>query len=103
MTRKILELDDLRALVAEDGEDTDARVIAFYAWQNAAETVAAAFEDKRGREDLTDLIAGYMTGKFKPTEMSEVEEWLREFQDPEAIGGEADEIEDMVERWRETL
>jgi len=94
-----LDLDDLRALVAVDGEDYDARVIAFYAWQDATETVAAELDDRRGAANLVNLLVGYMTGKFKPIEMAEVEDWVRDFQDPDAIGGDAEQLKELVEKW----
>lgn len=100
-----VDLDGLRRIVrtvvgtAVVGDDCDREVLDFYAWQDARE-VAEAFILDDEQHALAELLANYARGRIPPVTVADVELWLTEFQDPEAIGMSRQDLVDLVVEWR---
>lgn len=106
MTTQLMTIDELRTLLAGVRDDRlrdvlspDDAVLDLYAWQEA-ELMADGFIDDS--DGLADLLADYMRGRAVPVEMEQVVEWLREYQDPDAMGGTREELEALIAEFKST-
>lgn len=92
-------IDDLRAALATSGKADDECVLAFYAWKEAQEWACMFMED--GIKDTTNALAGWFERGIKPVTIEEVADWLKEWYDPDAIGGTDEELMDLIEEYKQ--
>lgn len=96
-----MTIDDLRTACATEGKTDDDAVLDFYCWQDAEEMADCYMDDNC--EGLSELLQDYMRGRIKPVDIAEVTAWVKDYQDPDAIGGSRAELLELVARFKDTL
>lgn len=96
---KPVTIDELRTLLAvSPGQSVgDDCILDFYAWQDA-ELSADAFLDDNC-EGLAEMLVDFMRGRIKPVDLEEVTEWLKNYQDPDAIGQTREDLLALIEEF----
>lgn len=92
-----MTIDDLRDLLARPGQTDDEGVLAFYAWKEGEEW-ADMLRDETQKHVVATLTGWFLKG-LPPVTIRDVVEWLKDWFDPDAIGGTEDELRKLVARF----